>query len=277
VQPTIFFDAVSNQGTFTVDPGAAAVFEGGFEGNATTAAAALNVAGAARFEKVAAVGALNVTGSPAAPVGTVDVGAAGLVVSGSVDGSTPATGAALVNVRQLILAGSKGGNAGPGIVSSAALADSRLTVGYARAGDIFGGSGGTFLGRSVSADAILVRTTLAGDANLDGSVDFNDLVRLAQNYNTEVAGATEDWWTHGDANYDGVVDFNDLVKLAQNYNTALSPAAVPGASAAFEADVAKAFASVPEPSETAVALVGLCGLVRRRRGRHFTSVAPVRR
>jgi len=45
------------------------------------------------------------------------------------------------------------------------------------------------------------------------------------------------------------------------------PGAVPGASAAFEADVAKAFASVPEPSGMAVTLVGLCGLVRRRRGR----------
>jgi hypothetical protein len=270
VQPTIFFDAVSNQGTFTVDPGAAAVFEGGFEGNATTAAAALNVAGAARFEKVASVGALNVSGSPTVPVGTVDVGAAGLIVSGSVDGSGPASSAALANVRNLILAGARGGNAGAGIVSSAARSNWRLTVGYARAGDLFGSQGGTFLGQSVDPDAILVRTTLAGDANLDGAVDFNDLVRLAQNYNTRVAASTEDWWTRGDANYDGVVDFSDLVELAQNYNTALPPAAVPGASAAFEADVTNAFAGVPEPSEIAVTLVGLCGLVRHRRARPFT-------
>lgn len=264
VQPTIFFDAVTNQGTFTVDPGAAAIFEAGFTGNAV-AAAALNVAGSARFEKAAAVGALNVSGSPAAPLGTVDVGAAGLVISGSVNGSTTATSAALANVRKLILAGAQSGDAGTGIVSSAAETDARLAIGYARAADLFGGTGGTFLGQSVDADAILVRTTLAGDANLDGSVDFNDLVRLAQNYNTNVADTTESWWTHGDANYDGAVDFNDLVRLAQNYNSSPLPGAVPGASAAFEADVARAFATVPEPSEPGLAMIVAMGLVIRRR------------
>jgi hypothetical protein len=206
-----------------------------------------------------------VSGSPGTPVGTVDVGTAGLVISGSVNGSTTATSAALANVRKLILAGTQSGNAGPGIVSSAAETDARLAIGYARAADLFGGTGGTVLGQSVDADAILVRTTLAGDANLDGSVDFNDLVRLAQNYNTNVADTTESWWTHGDANYDGVVDFNDLVKLAQNYNTTLLPGAVPGASAAFEADVARAFASVPEPSEPGLAMIVAMGLVIRRR------------
>jgi hypothetical protein len=206
-----------------------------------------------------------VSGSPAAPLGTVDVGAAGLVISGSVNGSTTATSAALANVRKLILAGAQTGNAGPGIVSSAAQSDSRLALGYARAADLFGGTGGTFLGQSVDADAILVRTTLAGDANLDGSVDFNDLVRLAQNYNTNVADTTESWWTHGDANYDGAVDFDDLVRLAQNYNSSPLPGAVPGASAAFEADVARAFATVPEPSEPGLAMIVALGLVIRRR------------
>ncbi len=32
--------------------------------------------------------------------------------------------------------------------------------------------------------------TLLGDANLDGVVDFNDLVKLAQNYNTTVSAST---------------------------------------------------------------------------------------
>jgi hypothetical protein len=61
----------------------------------------------------------------------------------------------------------------------------------------------------------------AGDANNDGAVDFNDLVMLAQNYNT-TGGRTFD---QGDFNYDGNVDFNDLVILAQRYNTQLPPAA----------------------------------------------------
>jgi hypothetical protein len=65
---------------------------------------------------------------------------------------------------------------------------------------------------------------LQGDANHDRSVNFNDLVVVAQNYNT-ASGATFD---KGDFTYDGKVDFNDLVILAQRYNTTLpAPASVP--------------------------------------------------
>jgi hypothetical protein len=58
----------------------------------------------------------------------------------------------------------------------------------------------------------------AADANHNRVVDFNDLVPLAQNYNT--TGKT---FSEGDFNYDGKVDFNDLVLLAQRYNTTLAP------------------------------------------------------
>jgi hypothetical protein len=77
-------------------------------------------------------------------------------------------------------------------------------------------------------------------------VDFNDLVKLAQNYNTTVSDTTDSWWFNGDFTYDGTVDFNDLVKLAQNYNTGLPAGAVPGAPAGFGAEVAAAFGAVPE-------------------------------
>jgi hypothetical protein len=101
---------------------------------------------------------------------------------------------------------------------------------------------------------------------LDGVVDFNDLVRLAQNYNTGGGAAT---WAQADFTYDGVVDFNDLVKLAQAYNTALPSEAVPGATASFDADLAAAFSSVPEPGAAAgvVAVTTALGLGRRRRTR----------
>lgn len=60
---------------------------------------------------------------------------------------------------------------------------------------------------------------LAGDANHDRKVDFNDLVALAQNYNQ--SGRT---FAQGNYNYsaDGVVDFADLVILAQQYNKTLA-------------------------------------------------------
>jgi len=114
-------------------------------------------------------------------------------------------------------------------------------------------------GNNVS-DGTTIRAT-PGDANLDGVVDFNDLVKLAQSYNTK----GKDWF-HGDFTYDldGTVDFNDLVQLAQNYNTT-APADVPGAGASFQADMARAFASVPEPASLSVLGVALMTLKRRRR------------
>jgi hypothetical protein len=80
---------------------------------------------------------------------------------------------------------------------------------------------------------------MAGDANHDASVDFNDLVALAQHYNAPGISPAQ-----GDFNYDNSVDFNDLVILAQRYNTSL-PAAGAGATlaASFAADWAAATAS----------------------------------
>jgi hypothetical protein len=107
---------------------------------------------------------------------------------------------------------------------------------------------------------------LAGDATFDDRVDFNDLVKLAQNYNTS-GGLT---WREGDFTFDGAVDFNDLVKLAQNYNTGPGVAglSVPGAPEGFDRDVAAAFATVPEPSAVAFLLsAGVVTAVGRRRRR----------
>jgi hypothetical protein len=112
---------------------------------------------------------------------------------------------------------------------------------------------------------VLVRYTLTGDVNLDGSVDFLDLAKLAQSYN--VTDGTRRWAT-GDVNYDGNTDFLDLAKLAQNYNTALAPSApIPGAPVGFEADLARAFAAVPEPGTISILGIGALALLARRRNR----------
>jgi hypothetical protein len=120
----------------------------------------------------------------------------------------------------------------------------------------------------VDGSAVLVRYTLSGDATLDGQVDFNDLVKLAQNYNTTLP-ATGSAWFRGDFNYDGTVDFNDLVKLAQNYNSALPSEPIVEAPADFASDLAAAFASVPEPGGlSALSVMGCllaCQLRPRRR------------
>jgi hypothetical protein len=104
-------------------------------------------------------------------------------------------------------------------------------------------------GNKLAADYTLDFFTLAGDANRDRAVNFNDLLILAKNYNQ--AGATFD---QGDFNYDGTVNFSDLLILAKNYNAALPPAAtgavaVPVAAPAF---VVAPLSSQPTPRKKPV-------------------------
>ncbi|MDB5320203.1 MAG: hypothetical protein JWN40_1834 [Phycisphaerales bacterium] len=203
--------------------------------------------------------------SPDFPDASLDLTDGRLIVDYAVGGSTP-----LSQVRNQIIAAYNTAGAphwvNPGITSSTAATKSGLGVGYAEASEIVS-AGAMWLGEgNIDTSAILVRTTLLGDANLDGATDFLDLARLAQNYNTTVKDASDSWWVRGDFNYDGNVDFLDLALLAQNYNTALPSAPVPGASAGFEADLARAFASVPEPGTLGVMSVAvLAALTRRRR------------
>ena len=163
---------------------------------------------------------------------------------------------------------------GVGVQSSAVAGNNARGLGFAEASEVLGGGGGSFGGQTVDGSALLVRFTLNGDTDLGGSVDFNDLVKLAQNYNTTVSATTDSWWTRGDFNYDGKVDFNDLVKLAQNYNTTLPSEAVPGASVAFNDDVARAFSSVPEPAGFSVMAAGVVLLLGGRRRPRRWAKAP---
>lgn len=118
------------------------------------------------------------------------------------------------------------------------------------------------VGLAVSYDAtgITVTPALPGDADLNGSVKFADLVTLAQHYNQ----ANGQSWSTGDFGGDGAVGFADLVVLAQHYNqtTAVN---IAGAPANFAADWALAQSLIPEPGVAAVFGFGLTLL--RRRGR----------
>jgi autotransporter-associated beta strand protein len=202
---------------------------------------------------------LNITG------GTLDLTTNGLIVRSAAGHET----ATLGSVRDQVITGYAAGNwQGNGITSSTAAADASNAVGYALAGEV--APTGAFLGTTgVAPGSVVARLTLSGDATLDGSVDFNDLVALAQNYNSTVSATTQSWWTHGDFTYDGVVDFNDMVKLAQNYNAAMPSQPILGAGATFEADLARAFAAVPDPGAlpTLLSLAALSTLKRRRRHR----------
>jgi fibronectin-binding autotransporter adhesin len=225
---------------------------------------------------------LSITGNGAVTVGATTAGAPPLRINGAFTVTTggkldlannklivdydPATGTPtpIASIRAaLASAYASGAWTGPG-VGSAGIAANR-SLGYAEAAEALGPSGGSFGGTNVDGTTVLVGYTLSGDANLDGSVNFLDLAKLAQSYNTTVTSSST--WYRGDFNYDGTVDFLDLANLAQNYNTSLSGAPIAGASADFQGDLARAFASVPEPS--ALVLFGLTVLVGRGRPRRF--------
>jgi autotransporter-associated beta strand protein len=197
--------------------------------------------------------------------GTVDVSDNGLVLR-----FAPGSGAAAAGVIRGYLGSARNGGdwRGPGIAADEAIADpGDRAVGYTLSSELLGTSGGSFMGGAVDGSSVLVRATVIGDATLDGEVDFADLVRLAQNYNSSGAGVG---WFDGDFNYDGTVDFNDLVGLAQHYDAAMPAGPVAGAPVEFQGDLVAAFAGVPEPS--AVGLMGLflamgCARNRKRRRR----------
>lgn len=91
-----------------------------------------------------------------------------------------------------------------------------------------------------------------GDATLNGTVDFADLLTLAQHYG-QPGG-----WESGDFNGDGTVGFDDLLTLAQHYGQGIQTAGAAGAASA-----------VPEPAAAVLVLAGAAVLLpgRGRSGR----------
>lgn len=165
----------------------------------------------------------------------------------------------LAAVQAAIVSGYASGTwNGMGIVSSGAAGNA--AIGYVEASSV-GLAGGSFAGQTLSGDAILIRYTLKGDTDLNRTVNFDDLLSLAQGYN--LAGG----WRQGDSNYDGAVNFDDLLALAQNYGGSMTlqqeDALASIAGAAFASDWSLARSLVPEP--TSMALVAAIGAVGRRR------------
>lgn len=90
-------------------------------------------------------------------------------------------------------------------------------IGYVEATDILT-LPETWRGEIVSGLAVLITSTLKGDSDLNGSVNFLDLLSLARNYGS-TAGVS---WFTADFDADGDVDFNDLLALARNYDQSLA-------------------------------------------------------
>ena len=111
-----------------------------------------------------------------------------------------AGGISPADLRADIVAGRNGGlwDGQTGITSSVAAADAQFGVGY--------------LIDSTSGAASVAWAAL-GDSNLDGLVNFDDILALFPNYNTPGSFT----WQEGDFTYDGLVNFDDILALFPNY------------------------------------------------------------
>jgi hypothetical protein len=167
----------------------------------------------------------------------------------------------LLPVYGKLLAGYNSGDWNPTLGNSALIlsstaaavaADSSNThktgIGFGEAGAILGPTGGTFNGEAVDGDAVLLKYTYLGDANLDGKVNALDFNVLATNFGS----SNLPLWAQGDFNYDASVDTSDFMMMANNFGQQLASAPALGS-------------VVPEP--TAIAGLMAMGLTMLRRGR----------
>lgn len=148
----------------------------------------------------------------------------------------------LATVYAQIQAGYTGGAwTGNGIVTQMGTG---YAVGYAEASSLT--SVPPFFG-STDATTLLLRGTLAGDADLNGTVNIGDFSILAANFNSPGQ------WFRGDFNYDGTVNIADFSALAANFNRSVAASATARAG------------EVPEPSSVVFVALGALTLLRRRR------------
>ena len=124
----------------------------------------------------------------------LDVGTGGVTVASG--------GFTAADIRAALISGRNGGtwDGTAGLtytVQSANAAATAFSIGYAVDGN----------------GLLTVRYTGDGDAQLDGKIDFDDILALFPNY-----GATGSFvWSEGDFTYDGKVDFDDILALFPNY------------------------------------------------------------
>jgi hypothetical protein len=174
---------------------------------------------AAGSNSLATVNGLSITGSA-----TMDLNDNDLILDYS--GASQ-----LAAVQNLInSARSNGTWTGTGLTSTAAKKNlnHNTTLGAMEATDYAAVHGGSFDGISPDATAVLVKYTYYGDANFDGTVNFDDYVRTDVGFNTNLTG-----WSNGDFNSSGNVNFDDYVLIDIAFNTQGSSLARDGAATAL--------------------------------------------
>ena len=207
-------------------------------------------------------GANTYTGATTSQSGTIVIGAA-------------ATTNVLTNAGGLDVQGGKvvfdytGGTSPAAAIKTAMdaayLANSNFSTGQIRGATLPAGRTLGYADDGLST--VTIRVTLAGDANLDGTVDFNDFLVLQNNF-----GQTGTRFDQGNFNYDGATDFNDFLALQNNFGQSISGERVPFTSQQVAALAAFGQThAVPEPGMACAIGLAAAGLVRRRSGQNRTA------
>jgi autotransporter-associated beta strand protein len=167
--------------------------------------------------------------------------------------TSPATDPVVTIAANLTSAYSTGLWTGAGITSTTAATNpSALAVGYA--------DGNIDTGTPAAPNQILIKYTLAGDANLDGLVNFTDLVAVVQNFNKP---GTD--WAQGNFGYGASTNFNDLVAVVQNFNQILTPAGSSGDQlGGTPIQIQSLDVQLPEPGAAGLLILSAAILKRRR-------------
>ncbi len=248
--------AVLGPGNFTFTSGETAIFN---PGSSITSGTLNLIGGSVTLATSVTVLGLNVNG------GTFNVASSTLI-----DEPLSSKSSEISNLQSLAQRGQNGGTwTGQGITSSTVAADAAtatvhtyhtvvaiLDNGALPVSERFT----SFAGQPVDANSIIVTRALAGDANLDGTVNNTDLVALLTHFGE--SGQTQ---ATGDYNGDGTVNNTDLVALLTDYGQSL-----PGSFSLEPGDTRETpglegAAPVPEAGALALLLSGLPLLMRKRR------------
>jgi hypothetical protein len=167
-----------------------------------------------------------------------------------------------------MVASGRNGNAMPlwdgnGIITSQsnATAGNYHSIGVAKASDVRPATAtatGTWAGQTITGTDTLIIYTYGGDANLDGTLNIDDYVKIDNGISSASSG-----WSNGDFNYDGKVNIDDYTILDANVGIQGSPFSTASSSLAGIADGSAL--PLPAPSGAMVVLGGIALFRRRRR------------